>query len=257
MSNIQSKTDALFLRWKQAYEKEGYTGFCADGLLYRGGNWDKEVAGEQYHGKYEGDEENMWLQAPKRLLFLLKDTNGNPGEDLREFRPGANGSIALHYKNLAYWTYGLLAFDETHDAPAFDALDFWEEAFPAFDQKPLAIVNCKKEAGKGSINPAVLQEHIDRYAPFIKEQIEILDPDIIVCGGGSSVIKEFVANHVYPGIVKVNNWVYYDDTRRKVVIDSYHPSYRFEEVADMYTGMMDKYKEFLAAHPEFRKSSRK
>jgi hypothetical protein len=257
MSDIQKKTDELFGRWKQQYEKDGYTGFCGDGLMYRGENWIKDGEnGTRYYGKHRGNEETLWLNAPKRIAFLLKDTNGNPGHDIREFRPGASGSIGTHNKNLAYWMFGLLAFDETKDAPEFDTLDFWNDVYPIFDKEPFAIVNCKKESGGYYILNRTLLKHINDYAPFIKEQIDILNPDIIVCGGGSSCIKNFVAESIYPDLEKINNWIYYDKVNNKVVVDSYHPSVFNISFFSIYSRMMNAYKEFLEQYPDFRKSSR-
>jgi hypothetical protein len=256
MLEIQKKTNELFQSWKQQYEQNGFTGFCEDGLLYRGENWEKEVDGKCYYGKSCGNEEIMWLDAPKRIVFLLKDTNKNPNCDIREFCPGATGKIGLHYKNLAYWVFGLLAFDETKDAPDFNTLDFWEEVYPVFDKKPFAIVNCKKESGGASIPNEVLLKHINDYAPFIKEQIFILDPDIIVCGGGMNCIKDFVTEKIYPDSVKINNWIYYDKENNKVVINSFHPNYHYMSTSAKYSEMMSAYKEFLEQYPDFRKNSR-
>jgi hypothetical protein len=248
----------LFERWEKKSEKDGYSNFCGDGLIFRGGNWEIEKDGKWYYGKSEGNEEILWEEAPKRILFLLKDTNNNPNDDdAREFRPGADGKIILHYKNLAFWLFGLLAFDETKDAPAFDTLNFWEDVFPVFDTKPYAIVNCKKESGSSSIDNQTLLNHINNYAQFIKEQISILDPDIIVCGGGSSLIIDFVEKNIYPDLVAVNNWICYDEKNAKVIIDSYHPSYFGISMAEIYSQMMNAYKEFLEKYPDFRKSCRK
>ena len=256
MLEIQKRTDELFQSWKQQFEKDGYSGFCGDGLVYRGENWEKEIDGKWYYGKAEGNEEILWEKAPKRILFLLKDTNSNPNCDSREFRPGANGKINRHYKNLAFWLFGLSAFDETKDAPAFDTLDFWEDVFPIFDTKPYAIVNCKKESGSSSISNETLSEHINSYAHFIKEQILILDPDIIVCGGGNSRIKNFVKENIYPELTMIDEWIYYDKKNAKVVIDSCHPSFLKKSI-DIYSQMMNAYKYFLEMYPHFRKSCRK
>jgi hypothetical protein len=249
LKSIQEQTDELFQRWKQQFSADGINGFCEDGLVYRGENW------EDGKGKDLGNEEELWLNTPKRVVFLLKDTNDNADCDLREFNP--NGK-KVHYKNLAYWLVGFLSFDETNDAPEFDTIDFGNDVFPLFDKEPYAIVNCKKESGGSTSSTDVLQEHLNRYGNFVKEQIDILDPDIVVCGGGSSVIKNFVESVVYPDLEKINNWVYYDKAKDKVVIDSYHPSYWQIEGGSktIYAAMMNAYKEFLCKYPHFRKSCR-
>lgn len=253
--NYNKKLDILFEKWKIESGKNGHTGFCADGLMFRGG----KGKDDNYVWREPGDENNLWLNAPKRILFLLKDTNGNPNDDNREFYPGGNGKIDLANRNIAYWFYGLLNFNEEKDAPDFDSLDFKNDVYPTFDSMPYAFVNCKKESGGSTISDGVLREHIELYTKYIKEEIEILDPDIIVCGGGSSIIKNFVIKKIYTDVDPINNWIYYDKKNNKVIIDSYHPSYFQIEGGSntIYTKMMESYKAFLAKYPNFRKSCRK
>ena len=260
MENYNEKLNVLFEKWEEKSKENGHTGFCADGLMFRGENWEKEVEQKMYYGKSAGEENNLWLNAKKRILFLLKDTNDNPDCDIREFRPGASGSIRLHYENIAYWLFGLLSLNENKIAPDFESIDFWSDVFPVFDTMPFAIVNCKKASGGSTILNETLSEHIEHYADFIKKEIEILDPDIIVCGGGSSIIKDFVKEKIYTDIEKIddsNNWIYYSKKNNKVVIDSYHPSYwRIEGGSKtIYERMMSKYKEFIDKYPHFLKNN--
>ncbi|MDD3738794.1 MAG: hypothetical protein PHP31_05820 [Lentimicrobiaceae bacterium] len=261
MAKYNEKLDALFEEWKKEFEKNGHTGFCYDGLMYRGKSWKTEDGKKTYYGKGLGDENSMWLNAEKRILFLLKEPNKNPDQDTREFFPGANyGSISRHYKNIAYWLFGLISFKENNNAPEFGKIDFWEDVFPVFDTEPYAIVNCKKESGGSKTDAGELSEHMQLYADFTRKEIEILNPDIIVCGGGSNSIKNFVKQYIYPDIEKIsdnNNWIYYSKKENKVVINSYHPSYFGIKIEEMYTRMMSAYKEFLEKYPNFRKSSRK
>lgn len=261
MVDYNEKLNSLFEKWKKQAKNNGHTGFCGDGLMYRGKKWETEDGGKTYYGKSRGNENTLWFNAEKRVLFLLKDTNNNPNHDMREFSPGGNDrSIAFHYKNIAYWFFGLLSFQENKVAPEFKKLDFWKDVFPLFDTQPYAIVNCKKESGGSNLSNVTLKEHMELYVDFIKEEIEILDPDIIVCGGGQSAIKNFVKEHVYTDIEKIsnnNNWIYYSKKSNKVVIDSYHPSYWGASQEEIYTRMMNAYKEFLSKHPHFLKSCRK
>ena len=118
------------------------------------------------------------------------------------------------------------------------------------DHTPFAYDNCKKEAGGTSINLNTLLHHMELFKEYLTEQVHILNPDIIVCGGGSSTIKDFVVNNLYTGAKAINTWMYYDEQNRKLIVDSYHPSHRISG-EEMYTKMMAKYKEFLDLHPSF------
>lgn len=253
--NYNEELDKLFRKWEKAAEEKGHKKFCADGLMYRGEKWEKD----NYIGRSDGDENNLWSKATKRVLFLLKDSNGNPNCDIREFYPGGNGKIDITNKNIAYWLYGLLSFEGKNNAPEFESLDFWNEVYPVFDNVPYAFMNAKKESGGSKITQRDLIIHLFFYEDFIKEEIEILDPDIIVCGGGSGVIQQFLEGLIYEGSKKINDWIYYNEEYNKVIIDSYHPSYsRFIKggSATIYNDMMAAYKDFLEKYPDFKTSCR-
>jgi len=213
----------------------------ADGFLYR----------------EKGNEEELWTNAPKRVLFLNKDANDNPGQDIREwiFRQHETDITVRIYKNMALWLYGLLKVDENGIAPDFDTISTRDYS-TFIDKTPIAYVNCKKESGTSSIGNHSLAIHLEGYKDFIKEQIQLLDPDIIVCGGGSSAIKDFVTNNVYLNTIQVNTWMFFNEENNKLIIDSFHPSYHFLSSKEIYNRMMVKYKDFSNAYPKFRSTCR-
>jgi hypothetical protein len=256
--NYNNQLDELFKDWKAASEKNGHRTFCYDGLMYKG-----EVSNKQWNIKEKGDENELWYNAPKRVLFLLKDMNNSGStdeQDVREWHCHAHDGYlnTIAYKNMAYWLYGLLNIEANGNAPKFDALTL-EMITDFFDKTPFAYVNCKKEAGVSEIGNDILVTHIKLYKDYIKKEIEILAPDIIVCCGGSSMLKNFVAENIYTDLKKINNWVYYDTVHDKVVIDSYHPSYWQIEGGSktIYDDMMSAYKVFLDKYPNFLKNKRK
>ena len=260
MESYNKKIDVLFEKWEKKSIESGYNRFCFDGLMYKG-----EIYNEKWNLRDSGNENELWHNAPKRVLFLCKDPNIGADFDVEDFRErnchqkGENIK-ALFYKNMAYWLYGLLNVDKNGITPKFETLTD-EIITDFFDKTPFAYVNCKKEAGVEKISNTELQYHIDLYKDFIKQEIEILNPDIIVCSGGSSIIKNFVEKEIYTDIEKIddsNNWIYYSKKNNKVVIDSYHPSYWQIEGGSktIYESMMSKYKEFIDKYPNFKKSCR-
>jgi hypothetical protein len=78
------------------------------------------------------------------------------------------------------------------------------------------------------------------------------DADIILCCGGSGLIKDFVKRNYLLDLQKISEsgWVYYSPSRNKVVIDSYHPSCRYS-TKSMYEDMMDDMNKFLDNYAEF------
>ncbi|MDR2652157.1 MAG: hypothetical protein LBC68_07575 [Prevotellaceae bacterium] len=252
--NYNQQLNQLFEKWKVASVKNGHDTFCYDGLMFKGEKY------SEWNLRSEGNENELWHNAPKRVLFLLKDMNGGEDaceQDVREWychTPNENLS-ALFFKNIGYWLYGLLNVDSNGNAPVFESLSD-NAVTDFFDQTPFAYVNCKKQSGNNTIGSEELAEHITLYKDFIKREIEILDPDIIVCGGGQSMLKNFVAENIY-NLEKINGWIYFDKKKNKVVIDSYHPSYWQGGGSEtIYTPMMSAYKEFLQKYPDFQKSCR-
>lgn len=119
------------------------------------------------------------------------------------------------------------------------------------DKTPIAYVSCKKESGGGSISQEVLWDYIYKYKNFIIRQIEILNPDIIVCGDGTDFLKDFVIENIYPNAKKINWWMYYDEINNKLIIASYHPFCFSLGYEKLYNEMMTNYESFLSVHPKF------
>jgi hypothetical protein len=51
------------------------------------------------------------------------------------------------------------------------------------DDINIAYMNLNKRGGFGSTNPTQLIRYVKKYKPFIEKEIELINPDIIVCGG--------------------------------------------------------------------------
>ena len=256
MKNAESynkKLNELFEKWENQSKENEHTQFCRDGLMYKG-----DVSDEINNLKSPGNEDELWHNAHKRVLFLFKDLN-NKGcsvtHDIREWNCHSKGEnlTSQFDKHIAYWLYGLLNVDENGVAPEFDTLTV-EQITDFFDQTPFARINCKKEAGVETVKPKELQKHIELYKDFINNQIEILNPDIIVCGGTRKSFFYGSGNIYEPfQYISDNGWIYYNEPLKKLIIASYHParkSYR-----DVYTTMMAAYKEFIDKYPDFLKNN--
>lgn len=253
MKTYNEQLDELFRKWKKEFE---FAHFFHDGLMYRG-----EIKTENPYWRNSGNEDELWEEAPKRVMFLMKDVNaGGDGLDIdndirgRIFRNASSRT----YQNMVYWLYGLLKTMESGQVPNFTFSD--SEAKHFFDDTPVAYVNCKKEAGTSSVSNSTLNYYIERDKKFIIEEIEILNPDIIVCcawaESSGNPIFEFVGENVYQDIEQVNSWMYYSKEKKKLIIDSYHPATRKSNDTEIYNNMMADFKEFLDEYPDFLKSCR-
>ena len=79
MKNTHELEDDLRERWLKSYPEDERKAFCFDGLCYNGEIYND---GKNAH---QGNEEKLWNNTDRRILFLMKDTNNNSDSDYREW----------------------------------------------------------------------------------------------------------------------------------------------------------------------------
>jgi hypothetical protein len=219
MATFFEKEEKLCNDWYNSYSPEEQKLFCMDGLL-SGRNSDPDM------------EVEKWENARRKVLFFMKDTYDNPENDIREWELGKevnpDGSIKLYkfYVVLLKWLWALNEVSADY-LPVFDKTK--EEYIEATWKYPMAQVNIKKISGGPNVQGNILNHYFNRDQKFIYRQVrEILNPNIIVCGGGSGLLKNIVINSLYSdcSFEKINDWCYYCSEKKLLVIDSYHPAAR-------------------------------
>lgn len=252
MKNYNQELDELFEEWEKEFE---FTHFFSDGLMYKG-----EIS-KNMTWRYPGKENELWEKAEKRVMFLMKDVNAgkdddNEDNDIRG-RFFKDTKVRI-YRNMSYWLYGLLKTIEYNQVPEFTFSV--SEVTQFFDDTPFSYVNCKKEAGASSVSYSTLVNHIDRDKKFLTKEINILNPDIVICCAWAestgNPIFDFVKENVWIDIEEINKWMYYSKEKNKLVIDSYHPTTRKSGDAEIYNSMMEAFSDFLTKYPEFLKPCR-
>lgn len=218
MATFFEKEEALYNDWYNSYSPEEQQLFCMDGLL-SGRNSDPDM------------EVVKWENAKRKVLFFMKDTNGNPGDDIREwplgnenFPDGSSKPLHKFYVVLLKWLWALNEVT-ADNLPIFDKSK--EEYIEATWKYPMAQVNIKKLSGGPNVQGGVLEGYYNRDEKYIYQQVrEILNPNIIVCGGGSGLLKDIVINRLYSDYAfeEINDWCYYCSEKKTLVIDSYHPA---------------------------------
>lgn len=227
--------------------------FAQDGLLYKG---EITYSEDGCWGREPGNEEELWRNAPKRVLFLTKDLREKEPWDVRNETGRKNkfGKDAIKITTPFYKVYmkSLFCILNPDKVDRIDDLEM--DVFRSFfDATPIVRVNCKKQIGGGSLSLHLLESYLNKYQEMLVRQIEIYDADIIFCAGGSSKIKDFVQKNYLTDIKQVNDWVWYSETKNKVVIDSYHFSLRGKfPLHDLIKAYLD----FLAKYPSFSTSNR-
>lgn len=220
---INNQLDILFEEWKTTMEKNGDRGFCYDGLIYR-----------------QGKEDVLWKQSSRRILFLLKEQNDNDGEDVREWTGSINGVSpnGNFFNRLSAWLYGLTHITSSTYPPLSEAFDTTNQ-MKALREYPYAYVNLKKETGGAVASDSVVYDHASLYRDFLRRQLDILNPTIIVCGG--EVVFRAARDLIFPDRklepVGDGGWVHICKRTGLMVINSFHPTaHKTNEV--MYEWMM-------------------
>lgn len=219
MDDINKKLDSLFIRYENAMKNDGYNQFRKDGLLRR-----------------NGKETEIWNNAKFRLCFLLKDPYLN--YDARDYF-NVNGSFGFR---LAMWLYGINKYDENYVSmnEAYNK----ENREYAFQNEAIAIINIKKENGISTANNSQIKEHAKKYASLLKEQFDILKPNIVISGGNITFCsaKQFIfENEEY---IELRTGILFYPNLKMVLFDNPHPSALFSN-SRMYEELLDKFAFFM------------
>ena len=168
-------------------------------------------------------DQKRWIKAPRKILFINKEAHDgkNPdsyGFDLRDLilntwkgRP-TQGT----YKVVATWAYALhyASTDPMAQFPRWDKIDQDEQCEALLS---CAVINIKKSGGKTTSSHDDLEAYVKEDGILIKKQIDLINPEIIVCGHVWYLIKELWKTpvEVYNEVLK---------TEGRIIIDFWHPS---------------------------------
>ena len=254
-NTISQQLETLFDKWcKQLEQNSDGANFTKDGVMFQNGIEPEET-------------ERQWLASPKRVLFLLKEQNESNNEndrggcDTRYFltdtdwtpkAPQIRNLEVGFYKKIAYVLFGLIKNDKDNDLP-FDYVDAHQkDVKELFNTQPFAYVECKKISGGGKCNERALKHHFQTYGDeFLKKEIEILNPNIIVCT--NDYMFGYVISHMYPTAKKVDPKlkVRYaepngDHQYGTLIMRAYHPgTYGKYDLRANYNKAMSLYRAFL------------
>ena len=266
--NFVEKNQNILNRWRvkfvKDFGKENEYRFADDGIMNKGecksdsdGRWWRETS-------KTAKENDLWTNAPLRVLFLTKDENryDNAAWDVRKETFHAQNSeweqneisSSFFFRNEANILYGIL-----HTTP-YNMVGFEEfsinDAVEFSDNQIFARINCKKEGGGGRVENVVLQTAIDNDYLLLKEQILNIDADILICCGsqGEENITLDLVRKIYDKEfeycdygTKKGTAVHYNEKRKKLAIDIYHLAY------SRYGGEIARYYEAVGAYYSFIK----
>jgi len=225
MSSKEDRLKAIFDRWKEACIEKGDKFDATDGII----------------------NEEYWSQpSQKKVLFLLKETN--------DFKGTNDTPVDLCKYIVKYWAYfwpfvGKLAYGlrktNTINFPSFDVAGIIENYQSAMMSS--AVMNIKKTTGGGSSKIEKLEEAVHKYKDLINEELDIIQPDIIICGGTFQIVKNIIPGDGLSRQLGPDNRCFKNGN--SIWIDYYHPSARYPR-ALMYYGLMSIYQNYLRSNEQ-------
>ena len=229
MENYNEKLNILFEKWKaKSIENGEEKAFCEDGLMYKYG-----------HDKNYVDE--LWDKSKKRIMFLLKDPIEDSGDSRLWLGVPENQQLRpIIMKKLAYILYGLSTVKDGKVADFRDVTH--EQLVKSFNEIPFAYVESKKQEGITKISDKELKKYINLYKEYLKEEINILKPNIVICFGGEQY--HFAVNDMFKDAEVIDKHIRLHKQTNTLIIYSYHPSAR-KSYESFYSEIMREYGKFL------------
>lgn len=204
---IKEKEKELFARWRT---ERGYKYFISDGVL----------------------DEAEWNKQSCKILFVLKEANWeNSNADLCEFLLSESSpSYWKTWNNVARWIKALIEKGEYPRYVSKSDKSYW--------LRKAAVMNLKKVGGDSVAEDETIRDYSKADRKYLKEQIELYAPDIIICcGRGVGKNADILHDTVFePSQVsewqepitetKYNYFVAAVDNKQVPVVSFYHPQMR-------------------------------
>lgn len=197
-----------------------------------------------------------WNNAKRRIMFLVKDQPAQWCDDSRLWLKDIKDEKAQSRKtkesnrnikprfihNLANLFWGLWNATPDYLCTPEQLNASFEQVKECFNTHPFAYIECKKQGGGHSISDKTLLQYLNKYGDLLREEIELLDPNMIVCTNP----------HIYVFVQKMygedfgqiagHNSLRIDMRRQKLIFCSYHPS---AWNVDVYEGVMSHFRAYL------------
>lgn len=143
------------------------------------------------------------------------------GGDLREFLNHVDRWQT--WNTVARWQYAIANLKEEID---WQRADYISNSFRKTLLKSAAVINLKKEPGNRQSNMKEIKAYAQKDLDFIKSQISIYKPDIVICGGTGNIIKELKILGSFPKWKKSKRDVEFWNFNDTTILNYRHPGYR-------------------------------
>lgn len=173
--SIKQQENLLFEEWKK---KQGYSYFISDGVF----------------------DEDEWNRQDYKILFVLKEANWENGNvDLCKYLLSEPKSPYWKtWNNIARWTKAILIGGEYPKRVTKKDKTYW--------LRKIAAINLKKIGGGSAAQDKIIGYYAKKDRIFIKRQIELYKPDIIICCGRGKGKNADILHDVIFSDEEVSEW---------------------------------------------------
>lgn len=203
---IKERERKLFEEWKI---KQGHSYFITDGVF----------------------DEEEWERQTCKILYVLKEANWeNVNEDLCQFLLSEpSSSYWKTWNNVARWTKAILEGGDYPEKVSKADKTYW--------LRKVAAMNLKKVGGDAVAENDIIYSYAQRDSKYLKRQIELYEPDIIICCGRGNGKNADILHDVIFEKDEVSEWkepilqynyffVAINDKKNIPVVSFYHPQMR-------------------------------
>jgi hypothetical protein len=174
-----------------------------------------------------------YLNSKIKCLWILKDSNGfdENSIDNWDYRNGiyeASGNNDFFknwsktFTNIVYISQMIL------NNKTWDEVEYIRDNFSIVEiLNDISVINIKKIPGKSSANENELKAYFDKYKDILEEQINLINPQVIICGMTFRYISELIEGFDENLVQQLDCTNFYIDTKNnRIYIDAYHPNFR-------------------------------
>lgn len=196
-------------------------------------------------GIFYNSDVNSWNNIHPKVLFVLKQPNSDDllGEDYREYYFETCSGEQV-WRDLIGRLYGIMNTTE-QGFPNYNKATDIETLKETFTNYPFAVINIIKDIGAGTTTTGYLKKYAIENIDFLREQLDILQPDIIVCCG--SGVFDIINQAILPSIESNGNWLKYNCNRNIIFFDTYHPGKpnTKKTLEESYNKSLEEYSDFM------------
>jgi hypothetical protein len=166
-------------------------------------------------------DENEYINCKIKVLYILKEVNDWKNGDLREFTKA--GARWRTWNNITRWQYAIEKYYNTGKVEFKDKINQNDRKEIL---KTIAVLNLKKCSGGASSNMGQIWHHANEDKDLLKEQIELYNPNIIICCGTGDIVSKLQLIDNIGEFKSTLNGTLFAKNKKQLIVQYMHPQCR-------------------------------